>query len=84
MTADLTPALALAYLAELEPALAAVAIATGEGTTLAGDPALREGGEGLLSARSPDHVVLARVAPGALLNLVRHDLELVARVISDS
>jgi hypothetical protein len=84
MTTDLTPVLALAYLAELEPALAAVAIANGDGTTLAGEPALREGGEGLLSARSPDHVVLARVDPGALVNLVRHDLELVASLLSGS
>jgi hypothetical protein len=79
MTADLTPALALKYLAELEPRLEAVGLASSDGTTLAGDPSLPAGGEGLISARSPSHLVIARVGPGALEGLVRHDLEMVAR-----
>lgn len=84
--AALTPALALRYLAELEPALEAVAVATADGTTLAGDPWLAPrlaAGPGrsprLLAARSARHMVIALAAPGALEELVRHDLEAVAR-----
>jgi hypothetical protein len=79
MTAALTPALALSYLAELEPALEAVAIIASDGTTLAGDPTLAASGKALLVARSSRHAVIARARPGALSGLVRHDLEAVTR-----
>ncbi|HWF25368.1 MAG TPA: hypothetical protein VG275_07975 [Solirubrobacteraceae bacterium] len=86
MTAALTPTLALRYLAELDPAIAAVAVVGPGDVTLAGDPSLParlaagSGGEtGLLTARSSAHVVIARVGAGALQALVRHDLEMVAR-----
>jgi hypothetical protein len=79
MTAALTPATALSYLAELEPALEAAAIVAGDGTTLAGDPTLAASREALMVARSARHAVIARVRPGALPGLVRHDLEAVAR-----
>jgi hypothetical protein len=86
MTAALTPTLALQYLAELDPAIVAVAVVRPDGATLAGDPSLSvrlaagSGGEqGLLIARSSAHVVIARVGAGALEALVRHDLEMVAR-----
>jgi hypothetical protein len=83
MTAVLTPELALTYLAELEPAIEAVAVVGADGATLAGDPSLPAllagGAEGLLTARGSRHVVIARLRPGALEGLVRHDLEAVAR-----
>jgi hypothetical protein len=79
MTAALTPALALSYLAELEPALEAVAIVAGDGTTLAGDPTLAEGSQALLVTRSARHAVIARARRGALSGLVQHDLEAIAR-----
>jgi hypothetical protein len=83
MTAVLTPDLAVRYLAELEPAIEALAILGADGVQLAGDPSLPAGrgtaSEGLLTARGPRHVVIARVGPRALPELVRHDLEAVAR-----
>lgn len=89
MMAALTPALALRYLAELEPAIEAAAVVGADGTPLAGDPSLaarlaacKAGSEPpgrLLAARSERHVVIALVGPGALEALVRHDLEAVAR-----
>lgn len=85
MTAVLTPELALTYLAELEPAIEAVAIVGTDGTPLAGDPSLparlAAGADGLLTAHGPRHVVIARLGPGALEELVRHDLEAVARAL---
>ncbi|MDQ6806466.1 MAG: hypothetical protein M3065_16210 [Actinomycetota bacterium] len=82
MTA-LTPALALQYLAELEPALEAVAIAGTDGAPLAGDPSLPArlavGGGAMVVGRGPRHVVIAQIPRGALEGLVRHDLEAVAR-----
>lgn len=86
MMAALTPLLALQYLAELDPAIVAVAVVGPDGATLAGDPSLParlaagSGGEkGLLAARSSAHLVIASVGAGALQGLVRYDLETVAR-----
>ena len=86
MTAALTPELALRYLAELEPAIEAVAVLGDDGAVLAGDGTLGArlvaGGpdaERLLSARACGRVVIALVRPGALEGLVRHDLEMVVR-----
>jgi hypothetical protein len=83
MIAALTPALALGYLAELEPAIEAVAITGADNTTLAGDPSLparlAAGSGAFLTARSAQHTVIARTRPGALAGLVRHDLEAVVR-----
>jgi riboflavin biosynthesis pyrimidine reductase len=79
MTAAFTPELAVQYLAELEPGLEAVAVVSADGTVLAGDPSLVASAEGLMTARSARHVVVARVGAGALEALVRHDLEMVAR-----
>ncbi|MEA2197661.1 MAG: hypothetical protein QOJ25_1712 [Solirubrobacteraceae bacterium] len=86
MTAALTPTIALQYLAELEPAILAVAVVGADGTTLAGDRSLAgrlavgsEGMRGLLTARAAMHVVIAEMRPGGLEGLVRHDLEMVAR-----
>jgi hypothetical protein len=86
MTAALTPQLALQYLAELEPAIEAAAVLAVDGTQLAGDPSLGArlaaggaGAERLLTARGARHVVIALVRAGTLEELVRHDLEAVAR-----
>ncbi|HEY5318485.1 MAG TPA: hypothetical protein VIJ20_10920 [Solirubrobacteraceae bacterium] len=79
MTAVLTPELALQYLAELEPALDAVAVLGPGGAVLAGDSSLAAGAHGLVTARAALHAVIAQVRPGALEALVHHDLEAVAR-----
>jgi len=89
MTSALTPELTSRYLAELEPAIDAVAVTASDGTHLAGDPSLGarldDAGSGaerpgtLLAARSEHHVVIVLVRPGALQELVQHDLEAVAR-----
>ena len=85
MTAVLTPELALRYLAELEPTIEAVAIVGADGAALAGDPSLparlAAGAERLLVAHATRHTVIARVSPDALEELVRHDLEAVARAL---
>lgn len=83
MTAVLTPELAVRYLAELEPALEAIAVLGADGTALAGDASLparlAAGSERTITVRGPRHVVIARMPRGALEALVRHDLEAVAR-----
>lgn len=81
MMAVVTPALALQYLAELEPALAAIAIVGPDGQTLAGDRTLTARAGGVLVACGAGHTVMARVRPGALVELVRWDLEAVARAL---
>jgi hypothetical protein len=82
MTAALTPELALRYLAELDPAIEAIAVVGEDGTVLAGDPSLAVGAGGCVTARSARHLLIARVPPGALDGLVRHDLEVVVRELS--
>jgi hypothetical protein len=84
----LPPDLALRYLAELEPAIEAAAVLAADGKPLTGDASLAArltaGGasaQGLLAARSSGHVVVALVPAGALVGLVQHDLEMVARAL---
>jgi hypothetical protein len=81
MTTALTPELALAYLAELAPAIQAVAVLAEDGELLAGDRNLvsQVGQRHVLSVRGPRHTLLARVGEAALVPLALHDLETVVQ-----
>jgi hypothetical protein len=83
MTTALTPELALAYLAALEPAVDALAILGEGGGLLAGDPNLAAqahgGAPGIVTARGARHTLVACSGDGVLEPLLRHDLEAVVR-----
>jgi hypothetical protein len=74
--AALTPAGALGWLGSLSIDVRGAAVLDGDGTLLAGDPALAgtPEGEGVMVARSDRHAIVVRTGPRPLKRLLQADL----------